>query len=563
MILRVPFIALLATLVAAAPAIAQDSKRMSEKDCRSVEFPSSEQRLVRACDANYGLCANPPPAWQQIRQVMAVCEQIRRERQLQAAGTPGLSPQVLSRSTTPALNAAMPAAASVAAPASAANLSSPWRINGNGFPGEVTLQQAPDGTLSGSIYGEPLTGYYAPGEGVGVWLRGAPTQPIQAFIGQATPDGSSFAGRFYGLNASSSGATPQRNVFAFAALRAAPSHPGHPGVPNAAAGPASVGGTLPLVANGHAGQLVLSQAPDGSLSGSLYGDRLTGHYAQGTGSIAFLRFTGAQPVQLYIGNVSAQGISGEFYALTGGAGATPQRMRFSWSAQAPAATLALSAQATQLLARGNVAAPPGGSLVAPAQIRQLPKSGDMAVPVTITCPPNGNETGRSRHAGWNFETIWQVLLQTQVANPASMNAGTVVSCQYGDTEPPPRQAAELFTLKRNAGPGITAAMCAVAGGTFNCQGGLSFACPPNYTGDVASSARRPGWTVATTGAFPLLRASATDPPSMGAGTVLQCVYGTPANVPRPRTLFTLSQNAGAGTTAAACKVNAPSVTCTR
>jgi hypothetical protein len=369
-----------AALVFPLPALAQDSKSMSDKDCRNVNFPSSEQRVVRACDASYGLCANPPPAWQQSRQAMEVCEQIRRERQLQAAATPGLSPQVLSRSTAPALNAPMPVAASVAAPAAAASLSSPWRINGNGFPGEVTVQQAADGTLAGAIYGEPLTGYYAPGEGVGVWLRGAPTQPIQAFVGQATPDGSSFSGRFYGLNASNSGATPQRNVFAFSALRAAPSHPSHPGVPNAAAGPASVTGALPLNANNIPGSLVLNQAPDGSLSGSIYGDRLTGHYAQGTGSIAFLRFTGAQPVQLYIGNVSAQGISGEFYALTVPAGGSAQRMRYSWSAQAPQvaqspvapapATVApglrpLPSQAGQMTA--PMAAPVAAPMVMPAQ----------------------------------------------------------------------------------------------------------------------------------------------------------------------------------------------------
>jgi hypothetical protein len=245
--------------------------------------------------------------------------------------------------------------------ANPANQSAPWRLNGNGYPGEVTVQQAADGTLSGSIYGNPLTGFYSPGERIGVWLRGAPTQPDQAFVGQATPDGMSFAGRFYGLNTTASGATAQRNVFAFTALRAAPSHPDHPGVPNAAAGPASVAGTLPLVANGHAGQLVLSQAPDGSLSGSLYGDRLTGHYAQGTGSIAFLRFTGAQPVQLYIGNVSAQGINGEFYALTVPAGGSAQRMRYSWSAQAPqgvqgaaATPVASLTGATALLARPGV-----------------------------------------------------------------------------------------------------------------------------------------------------------------------------------------------------------------
>jgi hypothetical protein len=267
--------------------------------------------------------------------------------------------------------------------ANPANMSAPWRLNGNGFAGEVTVQQAPDGTLTGSIYGDPLTGYYAPGEGVGVWLRGAPSQPVQAFVGQATPDGSSFSGRFYGLNASSSGASAQRNVFAFAALRAAPNHPAHPGVPNAAAGPASLSGTLPLNANNIPGTLVLSQAPDGSLSGSIYGDRLSGHYAQGTGSIAFLRFTGAQPVQLYIGTVTAQGISGEFYALTVPAGGSAQRMRYSWTAQPPQAMHAQAATVPALaVSRMRPLPSQAGQMVAP-----MPAPAAAPAPMAMPAQP--------------------------------------------------------------------------------------------------------------------------------------------------------------------------------
>lgn len=71
---------------------AQESKGPSEKDCRNVNFPSSEQRLVRACNARFNLCAAPPPAWTQIPQVMQVCQSIKREKQLQGAvGAPGNS----------------------------------------------------------------------------------------------------------------------------------------------------------------------------------------------------------------------------------------------------------------------------------------------------------------------------------------------------------------------------------------------------------------------------------------------------------------------------------------
>ncbi len=51
----------------------------------------------------------------------------------------------------------LPAAAFVAVLASStcladpASLSAPWKINGNGYPGDVMVQQAPDGRLSGAI----------------------------------------------------------------------------------------------------------------------------------------------------------------------------------------------------------------------------------------------------------------------------------------------------------------------------------------------------------------------------------------------------------------------------
>ncbi len=218
--------------------------------------------------------------------------------------------------------------------AAASNLSAPWRINGNGYPGEVVLQQAVDGSLSGTIYGNPLSGFHAPAERTVVWLRGAPARPDQAFVGNVSPDSGSITGRLFALTVGG-GASPARNVFAFSALRASPQAPGHPGVPNATLGPASVAGTLALVANDYAGALVLDQAPDGTLSGTLYGDRLSGHYAQGSATIAFLRFNGAKPMQLYIGSVTPQGISGELYALTVPAGGSAQRMRYGWSAQMP------------------------------------------------------------------------------------------------------------------------------------------------------------------------------------------------------------------------------------
>ena len=112
-------VAVVLTLVAALPAVAQDGKGLSERECRNVDFPGSEERLVRACDAQFGLCANPPRAWQEIRQVVQVCEKLRLERHVQQAAKPGVPGALLARQAPRALQApeALKAPGAPAAPA--------------------------------------------------------------------------------------------------------------------------------------------------------------------------------------------------------------------------------------------------------------------------------------------------------------------------------------------------------------------------------------------------------------------------------------------------------------
>jgi len=386
-------------------------------------------------------------------------------------------------------------------------------------------------------------------------------RPIQAYIGQASADGTSFSGRLLALNTSNAGASPGRNVFAFSALRAAPAAPGNPGVPTSPAGPASIAGTHQINGNGFIGPLQLNQAPDGMLSGTVYGNPIEGHYAAGTGSIAFIRYSApGQPFQLFVGSVTAQGMRGELLALNGGAGASLQRMRYEWSAPPPPAAVAAPAL---LAPRANL------DLRATAPMTNATQQGGRAInsrltdaTVTISCPTNAAENGDSRHTGWTFETIWQVLLDASVANPASMGDGTAITCRYGDPTRSGRDAIPLVTLNRNAGFGITAAMCSVGGGAFNCQGIANVSCPSRYLGDVTPSRQRPGWMVSSLGGLPLLRAEAIDPRSMNAGTVLRCLYGVPATDARGA-VMSLHRNAGAGIDASACTVAGAVVTCRR
>jgi hypothetical protein len=324
---------------------------------------------------------------------------------------PGIARRIgcISRALVPLLLAAL---ATHAVHANPVNQSAPWKLNGNGYPGDVTVQQAPDGGLSGSIYGDPLTGNYAPGERIGVWLRGPAGRPIQAFIGQASPDGMNFSGRLYALNTSNAGASPARNVFAFSAQRAAPAAPGNPGVPASAAGPASVAGAHQINGNGFVGPLQLNQAPDGTLTGAIYGQMLEGHYASGTGSIALIRYSApGQPFQLFVGSVTPQGMRGEFYALNGGAGASLQRMRYEWTAQASA---------------------PAGAYIGPAPRTQAATSlPALPAPPAPPVPPPVASTPAPAPAQPATLTGWAVVKSTVLSVPPLTEGSVVAQCPPG------------------------------------------------------------------------------------------------------------------------------------
>ena len=278
--------------------------------------------------------------------------------------------------------------------ANPSNLSAVWRLNGNGFLGNLTLEQVQDGALSGTMYGDPVVGYYASGERIAVLLRGPLNKPIQAFVAQVTPDGLSLSGNFYALNASSSGGTASRNVFSFSAQRGPSTDPSNPGQPQSASGPNIIAGSHDLNGNGHRGFLQVSQAADGTLSGNVYGNTLEGHYATGTGSVAFLRYSASgQPFQLYVGRVTASGMNGNFYALNAGAGASSQRVRYDWSA-APATSASPAApvrKGGQIYERGDAPFPigmaPSPAVSQSDQIRQWIDSLPQLAIVPATSQP--------------------------------------------------------------------------------------------------------------------------------------------------------------------------------
>ncbi len=213
-----------------------------------------------------------------------------------------------------------------------------WRILANNFPGDLVIVSAPDGTLSGSLYGNPITGYYAPAARQAVFLRGPASAPDQVYIATLAANANSMTGLFYALNTANGGATTARNNFSFRAVRGTTTTPPWAG-PNPSAPPTSpptINGSYRIDGNGFLGDLVINQRSDGQITGNrIYDHGLIGHYAAGTGSIAMVRMAGNRPFQVFVGRAASMGpapplLTGVFFPLDASGGASPQRLQFDW-----------------------------------------------------------------------------------------------------------------------------------------------------------------------------------------------------------------------------------------
>lgn len=135
--------------------------------------------------------------------------------------------------------------------------------------------------------------------------------------------------------------------------------------------------------------------------------------------------------------------------------------------------------------------------------------------------------------------------------PASGSVGYV---------PPPPQGATGSTAPPPPQSGVVAAPPPAADG----QGqAITVTCPPNASPyAVSTDAQSRGWLIRTSWA-PFLDVRVINPASLNAGAVVVCVYGYKRGslTGGPMPMFSLAQNLGAGTKAAACAVNGETVTC--
>lgn len=235
------------------------------------------------------------------------------------------------------------------------DLSDHWMINGNGWPGALSISQAlPGGAVQGTMYGDRVVGYFSKVERTMVLVRysSASLRPMQAFVGSVGADGRTWSGRFHGLDVNWSGASEWANTWSFSATRGTASAP--PAPPAVVAGapgprflspafnfynrPQEFGTTRMSLLEVTVGRF--SNPGQGQIDGTLFGDEFIGTYSQHTGSLVFLRLSGGEPAQLYVGRVEggaaaerdASNMSGVFYALTEGMGADESRQTYDWRA---------------------------------------------------------------------------------------------------------------------------------------------------------------------------------------------------------------------------------------
>ncbi len=225
------------------------------------------------------------------------------------------------------------------------DLAGDWDILANGHAGRMSLQNLANGFMAGRMYdnNNVLSGYYCAASQQLVLVRQVGGNIGQVFIGQVFRQGLVISGTFYALS-QAWGATHGRNAFSFLASRYPLSAPtGTPAITLGSANraclppsyqvknrPAEFGQNWLVPLNFTQSWFSCVSA---DLTGTLDGGRFFGHYAHLTGSLVLLRMLGTQPFQFYRGQVSGNNasIAGDFFALTTGAGATPQRVMYDWA----------------------------------------------------------------------------------------------------------------------------------------------------------------------------------------------------------------------------------------
>lgn len=218
------------------------------------------------------------------------------------------------------------------APASAAvaDLNGTWKLNGNGYLGDlvITHDKKSPSRFSGTMYGEQVNGAYSALQRTFVIFRGNPRNWLgdfnQIFVGQVSATGQSMSGSFFATNAAY-GASAQRIEYSFAARRGSsapsiPPAPTHPAGPPSMAGKYDLRGTIPLPPQPV--RLTLNDT-----GGELWGDVhpgtfgwsegwIAGRYAAASGALFLTEHTFSWPGALFVGSTVdgwAGRIQGTYY----------------------------------------------------------------------------------------------------------------------------------------------------------------------------------------------------------------------------------------------------------
>lgn len=104
-------------------------------------------------------------------------------------------------------------------------------------------------------------------------------------------------------------------------------------------------GQFSISANGRNGVLAIQVSADNTISGQVFGDRISGYYVRRHGVLVWLRGPANAESQIYVGRCSSDirpnssAIVGVLHALNGAGGATAQRNAFAFRAWQPLAIM--------------------------------------------------------------------------------------------------------------------------------------------------------------------------------------------------------------------------------
>ena len=215
------------------------------------------------------------------------------------------------------------------AAASATQLDGTWKVNANGYIGDLVIShdKKQPSRFSGTLFGEPMVGAYSALQRTVVITRGAVRYTgYQYFIGQVSSNGLRMTGTFFATTAAY-GASQHRIEYSFAATRGASTAPSIPPPPTYPAGPPTLAGKYfvsgTFNSSPQPASLSLYDDVDFLVGGQLeppsfglpyFEAPVSGGYARDTGTLFLCEYAFSWPGAIFVGHTGGE--SGDLFRGT-------------------------------------------------------------------------------------------------------------------------------------------------------------------------------------------------------------------------------------------------------